>query len=55
MSRKADLEAFDPAEYLDSPEAIQAYLDEAVATGDPAFIEESLDVIARALELKGFR
>ncbi|WP_369008090.1 helix-turn-helix domain-containing transcriptional regulator, partial [Vibrio vulnificus] len=39
---------FDPAEYLDTPEAIQAYLDEAVASGDAAFISQSLGVIARA-------
>ncbi|ANN29657.1 conserved hypothetical protein (plasmid) [Vibrio vulnificus YJ016] len=44
----AMLADFDPAEYLDTPEAIQAYLDEAVASGDAAFISQSLGVIARA-------
>lgn len=39
---------FDPAEFLDNQEALQAYLDEAVQTGDPAFIADALDVIARA-------
>ncbi|WP_347361803.1 addiction module antidote protein [Vibrio vulnificus] len=43
-----ELDVFDPAEHLDSPEVIQAYLDEAVASGDPAFIADSLGVIARA-------
>jgi len=39
---------FDPAEYLDDDEAIAAYLDEAMATGDPHFIAKSLGVVARA-------
>ncbi|OOE95965.1 addiction module antidote protein [Salinivibrio sp. AR640] len=39
---------FDPAELLDNQEALQAYLDEAVQTGDPAFITDALGVIARA-------
>jgi probable addiction module antidote protein len=39
---------FDPAEYLDTPEAIAAYLTEALETGDPAFIADALNVIARA-------
>ncbi|EHC7291008.1 putative addiction module antidote protein [Vibrio parahaemolyticus] len=44
----AILAEFDPAEYLDNPESIQAYINEAVATGDAAFISESLGVVARA-------
>ncbi|MGI3093939.1 addiction module antidote protein [Vibrio diabolicus] len=44
----AMLAEFDPAEYLDSPESIQAYINEAVETGDAAFISESLGVVARA-------
>lgn len=43
-----NLEDFDPAEFLDSQESIQAYIDEATLTGDPAFIVESLGVVARA-------
>ena len=44
----AILAEFDPVEYLDCPESIQAYIDEAVATGDAAFISESLGVVAKA-------
>lgn len=39
---------FDPAAYLDSPEAIAAYLEGAFADGDPAEITDALGVIARA-------
>ena len=39
---------FDPAEYLDNDEAIQSYIDEAVATGHAGFIADSLGVVARA-------
>ncbi|WP_240474033.1 addiction module antidote protein [Salinivibrio socompensis] len=39
---------FDPAAFLDNQKALQAYLDEAVQTGDPAFIADALGVIARA-------
>ena len=39
---------FDPARYLDSEEAIVAYLDEAFATEDPAFIADAIGVAARA-------
>ncbi len=39
---------FDPAEYLDDSEAIAAYLSEALATEDPAFIADALGVVARA-------
>lgn len=39
---------FDPAEYLDSPEAIATYMTEALETGDPAFVADALGVIARA-------
>lgn len=39
---------FDPAEYLDDAESIAAYLDEALATADPAFIADALGVVARA-------
>lgn len=42
------LDDFDPAEYLDGPDAIQAYIDEAVGTGNPAFISDALGVVARA-------
>jgi probable addiction module antidote protein len=39
---------FDPATYLTSPEAITAYLAEALATNDPAFVADALGVVARA-------
>jgi probable addiction module antidote protein len=39
---------FDPAEYLDTPEAIAAYMTDALETGDPAFVADALGVIARA-------
>jgi probable addiction module antidote protein len=39
---------FDPAKYLDTPEAITTYLSEALETGDPAFVADALGVIARA-------
>ena len=39
---------YDSAEYLDSIEAINAYLEEALETDDPAFIAKALGTIARA-------
>ena len=39
---------FDPAEYLDTPDAVAAYLTDALETGDPAFVAAALGVIARA-------
>jgi probable addiction module antidote protein len=39
---------FDSAEYLDSDEAINAYLEEALETDDPAFITQALGTVARA-------
>jgi probable addiction module antidote protein len=38
---------FDPAAYLDSEEAIAAYLTEALASNDPGFIADALGVVAR--------
>ncbi|HCM0851110.1 TPA: hypothetical protein N2786_003716 [Vibrio parahaemolyticus] len=46
--KEISLSKFDPAEYLDSPEAIEAYINEAAKTGDPAFIANALNVAARA-------
>lgn len=40
--------AFDPAEYLDSDEAIAAYMNEVIATGDNALFLSALSDIARA-------
>jgi len=39
---------FDPAAYIDTPEAAAAYLDDALATNDAAFIADAHDVLARA-------
>ena len=39
---------FDAADYLKTPEAIAAYLTEALATDDAAYICMALDTIARA-------
>ncbi|MGH7185918.1 MAG: addiction module antidote protein [Pseudomonadota bacterium] len=39
---------FDPADYLDSDEALAEYVTTALETGDPAFIADSLGVVARA-------
>jgi probable addiction module antidote protein len=39
---------YDSAEYLKDPETMQLYMDEAFATGDPAFITHALGVVARA-------
>ena len=39
---------FDAADYLKTPEAIAAYLTEALATDDAAYICAALDTVARA-------
>jgi probable addiction module antidote protein len=39
---------YDSAELHQTPEAIQHYIDEALATGDPSFIAHTLGTIARA-------
>ena len=39
---------FDPAEYLETPEAVEAYLADAFVGGDPAEIGRALGVVARA-------
>lgn len=39
---------FDSAKYLDSLEAIEAYLEDALESNDPAVIAHALGVIARA-------
>ncbi|HSY34283.1 MAG TPA: addiction module antidote protein [Acidobacteriaceae bacterium] len=44
----AKTKPFDPAEYLDTPDSIAAYMTEALETGDPAFVADALGVIARA-------
>ncbi|MFA7645627.1 MAG: addiction module antidote protein [Phenylobacterium sp.] len=39
---------FDAAEVLDTPEAIEAFLEDAFESGDPAFITHALGIVARA-------
>ncbi len=39
---------FDPANYLTSDEALAEYINAALETGDPAFIADSLGIVARA-------
>ncbi|RUL97462.1 addiction module antidote protein [Rhizobium chutanense] len=39
---------FDPAELLDSDEAIETFITEALQTGDAKFIASALGVVARA-------
>ncbi len=39
---------FDAAEYLDSAEAVAAYLEAAFEDGDPTFIADALGTVARA-------
>lgn len=39
---------FDAAEVLDTPEAIEAFLEDAFESGDAAFITHALGVVARA-------
>jgi probable addiction module antidote protein len=44
----AKAKPFDPAEYLDSPEVIAAYLTEAFETEDVAFISKAIGAVARS-------
>lgn len=39
---------FDAAEYLDTPEAVAAYLTEALDSGDSGLVRDALGVVARA-------
>ena len=46
MAEKVSI--FDPAEALDSPEAIDLFLIDAFETGDPGYISKALGVATRA-------
>lgn len=48
MSKKIEVAAWDSAEVLDTPEAIEEYLTAAFETDDPVFIAKALGVVARA-------
>ncbi len=39
---------YDPADALDSPEAIEVFMDDAFSTGDASYIAKALGVVARA-------
>ena len=43
-----ELTNFDPAEYLDSPEAIAAYIEDALNDDDAHALPRALGVVARA-------
>ncbi len=45
---KEQLHDYDPADALDSPEAIQVFMADAFETGNVAFIAQALGVVARA-------
>jgi probable addiction module antidote protein len=44
---------FDPVLYLDGEEAVVAYLNEALGTGDAAFVADALGVVARTRGMAG--
>jgi probable addiction module antidote protein len=44
----SETKPFDSAEYLDDPQAIAAYMTDALESDDPAFITDALGVVARA-------
>ncbi len=45
---KEQLHDYDPADALDSPEAIQVFMADAFETGSVAYIAQALGVVARA-------
>ncbi|PYB77120.1 addiction module antidote protein [Rhizobium wuzhouense] len=44
---------YDPAEDLDTPEAISVFVNEALTTDDAAYIAHALGVVARAKGMAG--
>ncbi|MGJ0532739.1 addiction module antidote protein [Methylocystis sp.] len=44
----AKISPLDSAEYLDNPESVEAYLEDALESDDPAIIAHAFGVIARA-------
>ncbi|MGE8103106.1 addiction module antidote protein [Allorhizobium sp. NPDC080224] len=47
------LMGYDPAEDLDTPEAISVFINEALKTEDAAYIAHALGVVARAKGMAG--
>jgi probable addiction module antidote protein len=43
-----DVREFDPAFHLDNPEVIAAFIEDAIETGDSAYILHAIGIIARA-------
>ena len=50
---KPSTSPFDPADLLENGDAILGYLTDALACGDPAFIDDALDVTVRAAKRLG--
>jgi probable addiction module antidote protein len=48
MTMPIEVTPFDPTRYLDSDEAIAAFLSDALEEGDPTAIRHALGVVARA-------
>jgi len=48
MRKTERLTNYDPAEDLNSDEAVAVFIAEAFKTGDPSYIAHALDVVARA-------
>ena len=48
MARVKTASAYDPAEFLDSPELIAEYLTEALESDDAAIIAKAISTVARA-------
>ncbi len=47
-TKKTKTSLYDSAEHLNSAKAIRAYMDEALASDDPALIAKALGTVARA-------
>src|SRR5260370_6805313 len=45
---KTKISTFDAAEYLDTPELVAAFLNEAFETNDPVYITKAVGIAARA-------
>jgi len=46
--KKSKTVPYDSAQYLDTRDAINAYMEEALETNDPVFIAKALGTVARA-------
>lgn len=43
---------YDPAQALQSPEAVEVFIADAVDTGDAAYIAKAMEVVSRAKGMK---